>query len=75
MKRVKNYTSSVQHNVIATVIDEVNEKGLLLINKDLIGTGKSLLVEKHPYEINTLASTYAFINALHELGYKIVKGK
>jgi len=72
--KVKKYTNSVQHNVIATVIDEVNERGVKLINTDLIGTGKSLLVDKHPYNINSLASTYDFINILHELGYKITKG-
>jgi hypothetical protein len=74
MMRVKNYTNSVQHNVMATILDEVNSKGVKLINKDLIGKGR-IVVDDHPYNINSLASTYDFINILHKLGYKIVKGK
>ena len=75
MSEVKNYTNSVQHNVIATVIDAVNDKGVKLIDKSLIGTGKSIMVDEHTLEINSLSSMYDFINELHKLGYQIIKKK
>ena len=73
MSEVKKYTNSVQHNVIATVIDAVNDKGVKLIDNSLIGSGKSLMVNDHTYSINSLSSMYDFINELHNLGYQIVK--
>ena len=73
MSEVKKYTNSVQHNVIATVIDAVNDKGIKLIDNSLIGSGKSLMINDHTYSINSLNSMYDFINELHNLGYQIVK--
>ena len=76
MSKIKKYTNSVQHNVIATVIDNLNEnKGLTFIDKSKIGTNESIITTDINFKISTLNGMSEVLKELHSLGYKIVKGK
>jgi len=76
MSKIKNYTNSVQHNVIATVIDNLNKnKRLTFIETDTIGTNKANITEDINFQISTLNGMNEILNEIHALGYKIVKGK
>ena len=75
-ERVSEYTNSVQHNVLATAIDRVNnKKSLTYLDKSKIGTGENLMTKDIPYEISTLHGMTEILKEIHALGYKIVKGK
>lgn len=76
MSRIKDYTNSVQHNVIATVIDNLNKNnGLTFIEETTIGTDKPNITKDNGFKILTLNGMSEVLNEIHALGYKIVKGK
>ena len=76
MSKIKEYTNSVQHNVIATAIYNLNKnKGLTFIETDTIGTDKANTTKDINFQISTLNGMYEILNEIHSLGYKIVKGK
>lgn len=76
MSKIKEYTNSVQHNVIATAIDNINKnKGLTFIKTNTIGTDKVNITKDNGFQISTLNGMNEILNEIHALGYKIVKGK
>jgi hypothetical protein len=76
MSEIKEYTNSVQYNVIATVIDNLNENnGLTFIEENTIGTDKANITKDTGFKISTLNGMSEILNEIHALGYKIVKGK
>ena len=76
MSKIKNYTNSVQHNVIATAIDNLNKnKGLTFIETNTIGTDKANITKDINFQISTLNGMGEILNEIHSLGYKLVKGK
>lgn len=73
---IKEYTNSVQHNVIATAIDNLNKnKGLTFIETNTIGTDKTNITKDIDFQISTLNGMYEILKEIHSLGYKITKGK
>ena len=75
MSKIKQYTNSVQHNVIATAIDNINEnKGLTFIETNTIGTDKANITKDTGFQISALNGMSEILNEIHALGYKIVKG-
>ena len=73
---IKEYTNSIQHNVIATVIDNLNKKkSLVYIDKSKVGTGENILIKEIDYEISTINAMSEILSEIHKLGYKITKGK
>lgn len=76
MTKIKEYTNSVQHNVIATAIDNINKnKGLTFIETNTIGTDKANITKDTGFQISTLNGMSEILREIHSLGYKIVKGK
>lgn len=76
MSKVKQYTNSVQHNVLATVIDNLNEtKGLTFIKTSKVGANESRVTRDVDFEISTLNGMTEILKEIHALGYKITKGK
>lgn len=76
MTKIKEYTNSVQHNVIATAIDNLNEtKGLTFIETNTIGTDKVNITKDTGFQIITLNGMAEILKEIHALGYKITKGK
>jgi len=76
MPKVKQYTNSVQHNVLATAIDKLNEtKGLTFINTSKVGANESRVTRDVDFEISTLNGMTEILKEIHALGYKITKGK
>jgi len=76
MKKIKEYTNSVQHNVIATVIDNLTEKkSLSFVDESKIGTDKNIIIKDTGFVISTLHGMTEILNEIHALGYKIVKSK
>ena len=74
--KIKNYTNSVQHNVIATAIDNLNKnKGLTFIEANTIGTDKANITKDVNFKISTINGMVEILNEIHSLGYKLVKGK
>ena len=75
-KKVKSYTNSVQHNVLATVIDNLNDNnGLTYLIKNKIGSPDNKIIKEHEFKISTLRGMCEILDEIHLLGYKIVKGK
>ena len=76
MEKIKTYTNSVQHNVIATAIDNLNDGNRLsYIEKSKIGTNECTITNETDYKLSTLHAMSEILNEIHRLGYKIVKGK
>jgi|AntRauMFilla1563_2_1112583.scaffolds.fasta_scaffold46750_2 hypothetical protein len=76
MEKIKTYTNSVQHNVIATAIDNLNDSNRLsYIEKSKIGTNECTITNETDYKLSTLHAMSEILNEIHRLGYKIVKGK
>ncbi len=76
MSKIKEYTNSVQHNVIATAIDNINKNnGLTFIETSTIGTDKVNITKDTGFQISTLNGMNEILNEINALGYKIVKGK
>jgi hypothetical protein len=75
-QKVKEYTNSVQHNVIATVVDNLNEsKGLSFVETSKLGTPDCKIVNDTGFQISSLNAMNEILNEIHKLGYKITKGK
>ena len=71
---IKNYTNSVQHNVLATVIDNLNDKkSLSFIEKSKIGTNECRVIKDTGFIVSTLHAMSEILEEIHALGYKIVK--
>ena len=76
MGQISEYTNSVQHNVIATAVDNLNEsKGLSFIEESKMGTPECKIVNDTGYQLSTLKAMNEILNEIHKLGYKITKGK
>ena len=70
---IKQYTNSVQHNVMATVIDNLNNnKKLTFIDEDKVGT-KNMFTQHIGFKISTIHGMTEILKELHYLGYKIAK--
>ena len=76
MSEIKEYTNSVQHNVLATVIDTLNKtNGLTFINVNKISTDHSRITKDIGFKISTIHGMSEILKEIHALGYKITKGK
>jgi hypothetical protein len=76
MDEISKYTNSVQHNVIATVIDNLNKKkNLTFYDVTKVGTSENKPVTDTGFKISTLNGMSEILEEIHALGYKIVKGK
>jgi|TARA_R110002020_G_scaffold80902_1_gene201481 hypothetical protein len=76
MSEIKEYTNSVQHNVLATVIDKLNKtNGLTFINVNKISTDHSRITKDIGFKISTIHGMSEILKEIHALGYKITKGK
>ena len=76
MSEIKEYTNSVQHNVLATVIDKLNKTNCLtFINVNKISTDNSRITKDIGFKISTIHGMSEILKEIHALGYKITKGK
>ena len=76
MSEIKEYTNSVQHNDLATVIDTLNKtNGLTFINVNKISTDHSRITKDIGFKISTIHGMSEILKEIHALGYKITKGK